>query len=377
MARSKEDLEHIIKERKLAPIDSLTERPLTMREVNAMHVDVFAWHEIYNKRNLLAAIEEPRIKAENKKNAKLATAHRQIVEEAATDEEARTAEREIVRFRASHPQYLGNFLPNNKAMLDWLKSHTLLITQENLTAAFGELAREGKLVVNPAAVGVIRIQLSNGRTEEICKEDLPVWQRRNGTKREAGRTVPIPVEILPFEEVTGAALIRSPQRDRLLSAYTPEIAQDLETKKLSADEWNRQHPLPLSGAELGRIGSQIKKAVDTFLSFHPEYAITAENQKHIEAYLAKRNLHFTFTNLEASYSELVREGYIETNEAVASGQATKMIDYAAEAKRTGAAETHSDAQTQRDIRKMNAKEYEVWLQNPDNRKAADRLAVAV
>lgn len=363
MARTKEELEHLIEKRGLAPKDSLKVRPLTMREINGMHEHTYAWHELCNLANVNAAINETKTKAENSENARLAKVQREF-DSTASEEETNEALAEVKKFVATHPQLITSYMPNRELLVGWLQKNKLHTTQANLSTAFEELGRTGQIVLNPAAVGIIRIKTSNGRTEDICKEDLPVWQRRNGTYRDAGKTVPIPVEILPFDQTTGVELMRSPQRDRLLKAYTPTIAREFELKKMSADEWNKANPLPPSGQVVAAIAAQIEKAVLTFISFHPEYQITEENKTHLLAYLEKRKLPCTLNTLEAAYGDLVREGYIETNNAVGNTQATRMIDYAAASR--GNQKT-ADPQLASEINSMSAEQFLKWEQNPANR----------
>jgi len=292
-----------------------------------MSEPVFAWHEQNNRANVEKALDAPRIKAANVKNAEAAKSQR-IWKNEATNEETEESVREVQKFVAVYPQFRADFVPNREALISFLREKNLSCVKANLVTAFEALASKGLLVLNPSAIGI-------------------------GTET----------------EISGARVVRHPELYRLL-APAPTEAQKakLEQGKMSADEYRKQHPEAFRDPQVyADTAEKIKREINSFRSFHPEYKLTEENSKHLQAYISKRKLPFNRESLEAAYSELVREGYIETNpEAVVSSGGTKLIDYGGRPGR---------ANLSHEINRMSAAEYTRWLENPANRRLVDDLAV--
>ncbi len=322
--KTKAELEHLILTKHLATAESLTKRELTAREIHLMPEPVYSWHQQNNLKNVEVALDAPRIQAENKKNSADAKSAR-IWADKATEEEIQESISEVAKFCQRYPQFVGSYVPNREALISWLN---LPCTARNLVSAFEDLASKGLLLLNPSAIGI-------------------------GTE----------------DAISGQRVVRHHELYRLL-APAPTEAQKakLEQGKMSADEYRKQHPEAFRDPRVyADAAEKIKREINSFRSFHPEYLLTEENSKHLQAYIEKRKLPFNRESLEAAYGELVREGYIETNpEAVVSSGGTKLVDFGGRPGR---------ANLSREINRMSAVEYARWLENPANRRLVDDLAV--
>ena len=195
--------------------------------------------------------------------------------------------------------------------------------------AFEDLASKGLLVLNPSALGL-------------------------GTET----------------EISGGRVVRHPELYKLLAPAPAEKDRlKLAEQKMSADEYRKQHPEAFRDPRVyAEAAEKIKREINSFRSFHPEYLLTEENSKHLQAYISKRKLPFNRESLEAAYGELVREGYIEINhETVVSSGGTKLVNFGGRPGR---------ANLSHDINRMTAVEYARWLENPANRRLVDDLTVA-
>jgi len=325
--KTKAELEHFILTKHLATAESLTNRELTAGEIQLMPEPVYSWHQQNNLKNVEAALDAPRIQAGNKKNAVDAKSSR-IWADKATEEEIQESISEVAKFCQRYPQFVGSYVPNREALISFLRERNLPCVKANLVTAFEDLASKGLLVLNPSAIGI-------GMESEI----------------------------------SGYRVVRHPELYKLLApAPTEGQRAKLEQGKMSADEYRKQHPEAFRDPQVyADTAEKIKREINSFRSFHPEYKLTEENSKHLQAYISKRKLPFNRESLEAAYSELVREGYIETNpEAVVSSGGTKLIDYGGRPGR---------ANLSHEINRMSAAEYTRWLENPANRRLVDDLAV--
>jgi len=365
--------------------------PLTFGKIQHMNSDEASFHDIFNKTEYERALNEPQtkaaakkeaakaaeeteqVKAENTKNLN-AWAGKKFWESELPPEELEKAKKEAEVFHSRYPQFVLNNQQNADALRDWLFANRLSLTAANLAKAFNALTKEGRLILNPAVCGIIRIQMGDGQVLDIKSESLPDYQRRNPPSIEGRgvfrKTVQKPIKILPaVEAVTGSELVNHPLFKTLTEAYDSVAETKRYNDSLSADEYRRQHGEafrePLASV---KVAEQIKREINSFLSFHPEYVLSEENKKHLCAYIEKRHLPFTLNSLETAYTDLVREGYIKPNpEAVVSSNGTKLVDYGGGPGR---------AKLPYEINRMSAKEYEEWIQNPANRRAVDALAVA-
>jgi hypothetical protein len=356
---------------RLAQKHGWAKEPLTSARVKRMGVQEYEFHQAFNKTELERALAEPQVQAQNKKTAEDSKAQR-VWSDQASNEETETAVKEAKQFTAAHPQYIcegPNGQINGNALLGWLQEKKLLPTAQNWAEAFQVLGREGKLVLDPSKVGIIKVRYSNGQVVSIRREDLAVHQRRDKGLAELLEDAP---------EVTRHQLARHVLLDVLLSPYSPAIQEKRAQAALSADDYKKQNPDAFRKPTSALAEQQFQQAAATFLSFHPEYVVTDEHKKHMRAYLEKRNLPISINNLEVAYAELVREGYIKTNpEAVVSaGGGTKMIDLGGRGKQAVSLPEENES-LGRKIQKMTAAEYAEFVANPTNRRAIDNQLAGV
>jgi hypothetical protein len=333
--------------------------PLTFAKIQRMTADESEFHSKLNKEEFERALAEPKTKAESKKVAEQSKVQR-FWNNQATEDEVQEASKEIDIFLKMHPQLRVDRQENISALNEWCKTHGLELTQNNLHQALEMLGREGRLTLSPAAVGIIRIRLSNGGIYDIKQEDLSVYQRRN-----PGLTV-----LEPETEITGSRLARHTLLDILLSPHSPAIQEKREQAALSAKEYRELNPEAFVQPTPALTEQKFLQATATFLSFHPEYIPTEAHRKHLRAYIDKRKLPYNINSLEAAYAELVREGYIETNseKVVSAGGGTKLIDLG------GEHQPHGTRQNLRvtnnvlaDVNRLSAKDYQDALRNPEYR----------
>src|SRR5437879_5148138 len=127
--------------------------PLTHGQIQRMSSDEADFHSKLNKEEFEKALDAPRIKAENKKNAEGAKAQR-TWGDAASEEETQEAIQEVAIFCRAYPQFVGSYIPNREALISWLREKNLACTARNLVYAFDDLASKGFLVLNPSALGL-------------------------------------------------------------------------------------------------------------------------------------------------------------------------------------------------------------------------------
>jgi hypothetical protein len=340
MARSKEDLEHLIEKRGLAPMESLRVRELTEKEIlSEMPEPVYEWHYLYNRPNIEKAMAAKKIKQGEQKTTEEREAKQfwdGIQKRQLGGEQLKKAKEASDNFCAKHPQYYRNNLTNDTAIAAWFKSRTLAPTEANLREAFVELAKNGKLILNPAAIGVIRIRLSNGQVLDMHESDLSNWQQRNHEPK---------VEILAFEEITGRELVCSSQLQWLLKAYPEGSLQAIKQTKMSAEQFK-----PAVQKAFENDPNRVRSVIEEFKKAHPDYPLTDESREHMVSYMDKRKKVYTVANLKEAYQTLVAEGYIEPNR-----------DYV----------NRLYEEVQNEIRGKSAKEYEEWLRIPGNIKRAN------
>ncbi len=367
--------------------------PLTQGQIHRMSSDEADFHSKLNKEEFEKALDAPRNKAaadkeaakaaeetergkvENDKNRKL-WAGKKYWESDKTPEDVQAMQKEYAAFQRLYPQ-LTVTKENGEAITSWLEMHTLPVNVENVAEAFRTLARAGDLVLDLNACGIIRIRIGSGSELDIRAEELPNYQRKNGYEyitlagvhNRTRKLVQKNVEILPIKEgITGARLARHPLLETILAPYNEEAEASRRQGAMSADEYRNAHPEawrdPRAYAD---AAEKIKREINSFRSFHPEYRLTEENSKHLQAYIAKRKLPFNRESLEAAYSELVREGYIETNlETVVSSGSTKLIDYGRQS-----AKPQDYSKVRAEVNRMDSKQYAEWTRDPANRKLAE------
>jgi hypothetical protein len=356
--------------------------PLTHAGILRMTSDQCQFHELFNKAEYERALNEPqekaaakkaaeeqdRVKAENQKISEL-WAGKKFWTTQATPEEIQSAKTALEACEKRYPQLVGSSV-KSESIREWLLTNNLPVTVANLSRAFEALAREGRLVLNPAACGIIRIQMGDGQVLDILAEELPAYQRKNPPTIEGRgvwrKTVQKPIKILPaVESVTGSELASHPLLKTLLQSFDPADEAKRRQDAMSADEYRNAHPEAWRDPRVyADAAKQIEQEINSFVSFHPEYVLTDENRKHMRAYLDKRNLSYTLNNLETAYGELVKEGYVQTNpEAVVSSGATKLVDLGAQ--------TPTPRGGYRPWDRMNSREFEAWVRIPANKQLVE------
>jgi hypothetical protein len=282
--RTKAELEYAIFTRKLATVESLTERELSEREIRQMPTVVLEWHLQNNARNVEKAANAERLKEENRKNAETASIMRMHNNEA-TEEETKSAVEEVKIFCAAFPQFIGSYMPNREALISWLKEKTLPITAKNLETAFQALGVQGKILLNPKAIGI-------------------------GTE----------------SEVSGHRLKTHPQLHRLLEpAPTAEQREKIEQRKMSAADWKDAHKEDFRETRVSDFQQRSwDQAIATFLLSNPTYEATDSNRIKILEFIKSNGLQINPQGLQAAFNFLVPRGELELNEGnKIEGQATR------------------------------------------------------
>src|SRR5260370_3740356 len=106
------------------------------------------WHEKLNAGNLEKALATPGKDREGKDRAIKKLWDNQTQ---ATPEQAAEIWNALQRLRQAYPQFLPR--AENEIVLLWLKERNMLVTFENLVQAFEANALEGRLYLNPSAIG--------------------------------------------------------------------------------------------------------------------------------------------------------------------------------------------------------------------------------
>src|SRR5260370_13566262 len=125
-----------------------TARPLSYNEVREMSSSELRWHEKLNAANLEKALATPAKAREGKDRAIKKLWDNQTQ---ATPEQAAEIWNALQRFRQAYPQFLPR--AENEIVLLWLKERNMLVTFENIVQAFEANALEGRLYLNPSAIG--------------------------------------------------------------------------------------------------------------------------------------------------------------------------------------------------------------------------------
>lgn len=301
--------------------------PLTRGGINRMTADESDFHSRFNADEFNRAWKEDSVKAQEAKNKAEKDAKR-FWKNLATDDEVTEASQEVHIFCYAFPQFIKN-AANCEALNDWLGERNLPMTARNLVTGFQALGAQGKLTLNPSALGI-------------------------GSET----------------EISGNRLARHPQLWRLLEPA--EIAEDQELlaqRKMSADEWRNQHLQEWNVP--AKVVEAWEKSVATFRHNHPEYLPTEENGDKMRAFIRANGLQINPQGLEAAYNYLKTRGELELNTtAVVSGQTTKMVDYGEQPRGLQLPEKES---LRHKINNMSAAEYLEWAKSPANRRAADAV----
>ena len=129
-----------------------TARELTYTEVQEMSSSELRWHEIYNATNLEKALALPGV-AKERRDIDQKWAAKKIWDDKGSEAETQAAINEIAKFTSAYPQFIGSRMENRNALMGWLKERNMLVTYANLVQAFEANALEGRLYLNPSAIG--------------------------------------------------------------------------------------------------------------------------------------------------------------------------------------------------------------------------------
>jgi len=282
--KTKAELEHFILTKNLATAESLNKRELTAREIQLMPEPVYSWHQQNNLKNVEAALDAPRIQAENKKNSADARSMR-IWADKATEEEIQESISEVAKFCQRYPQFVGSYVPNREALISWLREKNLSCVKANLVRAFEDLGSKGRLVLNPSAVGL-------------------------GTET----------------EISGQRVVRHPELYKLLApAPTEGQRAKLEQGKMSAAEWKEAHKEDFKSTQASpSFFRALERAIATFRLSNPTYLPTEENREKMDNFLKANRLQMNPQGLQAAFSYLTSRGELELNESgVIEGTVTR------------------------------------------------------
>ena len=134
-----------------------TAGPLTYQEVREMSSSELRWHEQFNAANLENALALPaKIKEGKDINHQWAT--KQFwdkhwgTREQASPEESKRILADLEKFQASFPQFIVS-RGENEVVLQWLRDRNLDLNYRNLADSFEANALEGRIYLNPSAIG--------------------------------------------------------------------------------------------------------------------------------------------------------------------------------------------------------------------------------
>jgi hypothetical protein len=308
--------------------------PLTFAKIQRMTADEADWQSRVNAEEFSRAYSEKRTESENKRNAEASKAGRMWADQA-TPEETQAALAEVTAFCQAYPQFIGRHVPNREALIAWLREQNLPVTFANLVAAYQSLGADGKILVNPSAIGV-------------------------GTE----------------EEIGGSRLKHHPELWRLLEpAPNAEQKSKIAEQKMSSKEYREAHKEDWREDRIpARQQQSWSKAIEFFKQSRVDYKATEENRKKILGFIFANGLQVNPQGLESAYRALKARGDLELNEgAVQEGQALRYTDFGEQPRGLQLPEKESLAYK---IKSMSAKEYQDWLQNPANRRAVDQAAAA-
>jgi hypothetical protein len=311
--------------------------PLTSARVQRMTVQEYEFHQAFNKTDLERAVAEPQTQAQNKRTAEDSKAQRMWKDEASA-EETEFALKEVTAFCQAYPQFIGRHVPNREALVAWLREKYLPVTFANLATAFQALGAEGKILVNPSAIGI-------------------------GTEQEIG----------------GSRLKHHPELWRLLEP-APNVEQQakIADQKMSSKEYREAHKEDWREHRISdRQQASWNKSIEFFKQSRPDYKATDSNKTKILNFIFSNGLQVNPQGLEAAYKYLKPRNELELNEgAVQEGQSVRYTNLAGTGGDVRNGFVGRDTNLAAKIASMSADEYSRWLQSPSNRKAADALAAA-
>jgi len=314
--------------------ESLTKRPLTWDEYNAMgeaeqHVHCLINSKEVDRVHEAHSNEVASVKAELK--TKVQKLHRFEVEDVPA-----LANKIVAAggdFSRAYPQFPLDNEECKNAILRYLRENELLPTAENFAEAFKALAHLGKMTVNPSKTGL---------SDET--------------------------------ELSGAALQNSPHLNRLLQPVTPALVLERQVQRMSPEAfkvWDReQHgskELPWA------IKEQVNKAFAALAANHPDFRATDSDKTKLLEYLGKYARLINTQSVEAAFQALKSAGELELNESVIvrTENGSTWTDYSQVEPNKHLTDRQETLKYK--IKNMTAEQFDAWIQNPANRRAADNL----
>jgi len=304
--------------------------PLTIAAINRMSSLEVEFHEKFNTAEFNRALNEPKAIAESKATAE-AEKTKRLWTDQATPEDTESALEEVAIFCQAFPQFVGSHLPNREALVEWLRMRNLPVTARNLVTAFQALGADGKLLLNPSAIGV-------------------------GTET----------------EISGARLKNHPKLWVLLEpAQTIEAKERQEMDQMSASDWRQAHPEAFRENRVHPLQQRAwRQAIDTFRLSNPTYTVCDANRVKMLDFITANGLQINVQGLQAAFNALKARGELELQEsAQIEGQAVRHTDFGDRERGLQLPEKPSLAWK---INSLSAAEYARWIANPANREAVDR-----
>jgi hypothetical protein len=313
--------------------ESLIRRPLSYAEYEAMGEG----EKQYHLENNSAAVD--RALAEHQKEVREAVSHaKREVRKIATyqvDDVPALANLMIEngqKFSDLFPQFVTS-RKNTDRVLKYLRENEMLPEVENFAEAFKALAHAGEISIDPSKTGL---------TDDS-------------------------------RELSGTALQEHPNLAHLLTRVTPQIVEQRRVMRMSDSNfktWQREKEGPPEIPPM--IRARIDKAFVTFASMCPEFIFNDANKTKLLAYLNEHATNIDYNTLRLAYDALKKAGQLDINEnVIVRGEYGTVADYSQV--ETNKQLTDRQATLKYKIKTMTSDEYDKWIQNPANRRAADNL----
>jgi hypothetical protein len=165
-------------------------------------------------------------------------------------------------------------------------------TQSDFIGAVQELGSRGELVFNPSVLGLSADTSITGRALTYFLRHTP-----------------------------GSESLLEPIMAR-------KQVEKIEAQLQSADDFRAEHVKDFSTGELSeRAKADLERAVNGFLSLHPEYVASDENKNKIFKWLRESGGTVSTSLIAEAFRSLVSSGDIQSGDAVQRGQAVTFTDY--------------------------------------------------
>lgn len=289
--------------------ESLCERPLTETEINSMPSDVYSYHDLYNRENVVAAIPESAARKERREKERIQKYwNTQRTPEESLAEFNNKISFILLDFSLDHIHF-AQTPENAQVLMDLLKQNGMDITAANLHSVFELAAKNGDLTLLPEAIGIF----------------------------DEGK------------EIKGARLRNSPNLYKYVDKHRQlsedELAELKQKDRLdhqSAEDFKSWHPELVEReteaaqrASAERIRQHIKMFKDTVC---PEYLPTENNRRLILDRILDAGGRISVQSVTSAYNELLREGKIDTSLVLAIAKAEANLEQAKQAQDEEAAE---------------------------------------